>query len=179
MSNDNSILRGLAGGAAGLVAMGLVMNATKRLMPDDTKRELPSGESESWSLVDVRHEGDESATAALGRIAFTKLTGKRPSTHTKRMLSQAVHWGYGLLVGAGYGLIRGRRASASIEAARGVAYGFGLWLFGDMIAVPALGLSDKPGAYKPAVHVQALAGHIAYGLGLAAGTAAVDRMRRG
>lgn len=30
------------------------------------------------------------------------------------------------------------------------------------------------GAYKPAVHAQALAGHIAYGLGLAAGTAAVD-----
>lgn len=174
MSNTNSDLRagfaGLLGGALGLLAMGAVMSQTRKLVPDDPHRELPPGESPSWSLIGEHHEPDESATAAIGRLAYGRLTGQRPSPKRKQQLSNAVHWGYGLGVGLIYGLIRGRNRRASVDVLSGPAYGLGLWLFGDMLAVPLLGLADKPARFVPGMHLHALAGHLAYGLATAAGT---------
>ena len=52
----------------------------------------------------------------------------------------------------------------------GALYGAALWLFGDELAVPLLGLSDKPTAYHPARHAHSLAQHLGYGFALAAAT---------
>lgn len=170
---------GLAGGAAGLLAMNFVMKQTGKLLPEDSKRELPEGESPSWSLVGEHHQADESATAALGRAGYEQLIGRQPSKQRKQQLGQIVHWSYGLAVGTLFGLIRGRQRSAPVDAFGGLSYGFGLWLLGDMIAVPMLGLSDKPARYVPQVHAQTLIGHFAYGLAAAAATRAVRKLLPG
>ncbi|HEX8110896.1 MAG TPA: hypothetical protein VF516_24355, partial [Kofleriaceae bacterium] len=51
--------------------------------------------------------------------------------------------------------------------ASGAALGVGLWVVGDELAVPLLGLADKPTAYHPSQHAQGLVEHLAYGVAAA------------
>jgi putative membrane protein len=48
--------------------------------------------------------------------------------------------------------------------ALGLPFGTALWLAGDEIAVPALGLSGNPLEYPVSSHLQALAAHCIYGV---------------
>jgi hypothetical protein len=58
----------------------------------------------------------------------------------------------------------------------GAVFGVGLWLIGDELALPLLGLSDKPTAYHPTRHVQSLAAHLGYGVATAATTRALKTL---
>jgi hypothetical protein len=49
------------------------------------------------------------------------------------------------------------------SAGLGLPFGFALWVLGDEIAVPALGLGKQPTEYSPEVHADALAAHFMYG----------------
>ncbi|HEX5060400.1 MAG TPA: hypothetical protein VFV99_13625, partial [Kofleriaceae bacterium] len=70
----------------------------------------------------------------------------------KSALSWLVHIAYGSLVAAAYGALRaGHPRNTFLD---GIALGTGLWLFGDELAVPLLGLADKPTAYSPSSHLQ-------------------------
>ncbi|MFO7565661.1 MAG: hypothetical protein R6X02_23665 [Enhygromyxa sp.] len=170
---------GLIGGAVGVSAMNASMKLSGKLLRIEAKpprRKLRKGESPSWSQIGEHHEGDEPATAALGRVVYEGLTGQRPSEETKQRLSTALHWGYGLTVGALYGLIRGRKRWLITDAVGGLSYGVGLWVFGDMLAVPLLGLADKPTRYRLRVHAHALSGHLVYGLATAAATRVANKV---
>lgn len=114
------------------------------------------------------HHADESATDAIGRIAYEKLFGRPPTDKMKNRLSWAVHIGYGVVVGAMFSALRPRPSVLR----DGALYGAGLWLFGDELMVPLLGLSDKPTAYHPLRHAHSFAQHIGYGVALAAATRA-------
>jgi len=54
-------------------------------------------------------------------------------------------------------------------------FGTALWLFGDEIAAPLLGLADKPTEYHVTTHVQALLQHLGYGIATVATTNALAR----
>ena len=84
------------------------------------------------------------------------------------MLSELVHWGYGLLQGGLYGAARASARGLDLEG--GVVYAGLLWLIGDELAVPLLGLQGGPTAATPMQHVNRLGAHVAYGLGTAAVT---------
>lgn len=183
MPNDATFVRttacGMLGGALGVLAMDASMKRTAKLLRIESKppeRELSEDESASWSAIGEHHEADESATAALGRVVYEALTGTQPSAQTKERLGTAVHWGYGLSVGAVYGLIRGDKRWMIVDAAGGVAYGVGLWMIGDMLVVPLLGLADKPTRFGLRMHAHTLSGHIVYGLATAAGTRIANRL---
>lgn len=120
------------------------------------------------SPLGPQHEADETATDALARIAYQKLVGHRPSRAVQNKLSWAVHIGYGLTAAALYGAIRHGHARSALRD--GLAFGAGLWLVGDELAVPLLGLADKPTAYHPTVHLQALVAHLGYGVATAGTT---------
>lgn len=120
----------------------------------------------------LRHLPDESSTAALGRIAYEKLTGRSPSPRTKEALSWAVHIGYGLAAATLFASFRERPRVLR----DGIAFGAALWLFGDELAVPLLGLADKPTAYHPSRHVQSLAQHLGFGVATAAATRAMEAL---
>jgi len=125
----------------------------------------------TMSPLGPQHRKNESATDALGRIAYENIAGKEPAQPTKQKLSWIVHIGYGLLVAAGYGAVRGRTRHFVRD---GLLFGAGLWLFGDEIAVPLLGLADKPTAYPAIRHAQALAQHLGFGVATAATTRALE-----
>jgi hypothetical protein len=175
---------GLLGGAAGLVAMELV----KRLTAPLARRRAPRPVTDdltarsSTSVVGRHHTPEESATDALGRILYESVAGHPPSPATKRKLSWAVHIGYGLVVASIYAAVRGgrdRRAAGAV--AGGALFGAGLWLLGDELMVPMLGMSDKPARYPVSSHLQSLAQHIGFGVATAAATRALldgHRLRR-
>lgn len=123
------------------------------------------------SPLGLHHLPDERASAALARIAYQRVAHRPPPDKLKPVLSWAVHVGYGLLVAALYGALRTpgrqRRHSTRGAAASGAALGAGLWLVGDELAMPLLGLADKPTAYHPTRHAQGLIERLAYGVATA------------
>jgi len=161
-------------GAAGLAIMELVRRKTAAWVkpPPKNPMDVFSSDRSLLTPLGTNHLPDESATAALGRIAYEKLTGEPPSDRTKEALSWAIHIGYGLLVTALFATVRERPRVLR----DGIAFGTGLWLFGDEIAVPLLGLADKPSAYSTSHHAQALAQHLGFGVATAAATRALEAL---
>jgi hypothetical protein len=126
------------------------------------------------SPLGSHHRDDESATAAVGRIGYERVVGHDPSEKQERALSLAAHLGYGLCVAGLYGAIEARRRRSLTRAIRtGALFGLGLWLFGDELAAPLLGLSDKPTQYHPTQHAQSLVAHLGFGIATAATTHAI------
>jgi hypothetical protein len=163
---------GLLAGAAGLAAMQLAHWATRPLVRRRAPRPTDVFATErAMSPLGLRHLPDEAATAALARIAYQRVAHRPPPDRLKPVLSWAVHIGYGLLVAALAGVLRasGRRGGHTTQGAvvSGALFGLGLWLLGDELAVPLLGLADKPTAYHPSQHAQSLVEHLAYGVAAA------------
>ncbi|HEX8113993.1 MAG TPA: hypothetical protein VF516_39950, partial [Kofleriaceae bacterium] len=175
---------GLLGGAAGLLAMELVKRATaplvRRRAPRPTGEELTA--RTSMSVLGRHHGPEESATDAFGRILYENVYGRSPSPETRRKLSWAVHIGYGLVVASLYGAVRGGRDHGVARSViSGALFGAGLWLLGDELVLPLLGLSDKPTTYPVTSHLQSLAQHLGFGVATAAATGALldgHRLRR-
>jgi hypothetical protein len=164
---------GLISAAAGLAVMELIRRRTQSLgskrAPEPTDV-FPT--ERSMSLIGLHHEEGESATDALGRIAYEKIAGREPSPDAKEKLSWAVHLAYGALVATGYSMVRKRSRHAVRD---GVLFALGLWAFGDELAAPLLGLADKPTAYPLPRHVQSLAQHIGFGVTTASTTRLLER----
>jgi hypothetical protein len=165
MKDLRSSLLGLLGGAVGLGIMEAIRRSTKPLVEKRAAPEDIFVSTRSMSPLGPHHRPSEPATEAVGRILYEKIGGHEPSGKTRRKLSLAVHLGYGLLVAGMYGTIRGGKASHMLL--EGALFGAGLWLFGDELAVPLLGLADKPTAYPMVRHAQALAQHLGFGLATA------------
>src|SRR6187455_2459064 len=102
------LVAGLLGGAAGLLAMEVVRRMSAPLVEKGAGA-MPAHppHRRSMSVIGTHHEADESATDAIGRIAYEKVFGHSPSANAKRAASWAVHIGYGLELGALYGVLRG------------------------------------------------------------------------
>jgi hypothetical protein len=164
---------GLLGGMAGLAVMQLAQWMMHPLVKPRARRPTDVFATErSMSPLGVHHLPDEGATDAIARIAYQRVAHRQPSKQLKSALSWGVHVGYGLLVASLYGALRTperqRRHSVRDAIRRGAVFGAGLWLLGDELAVPLLGLTDKPTAYHPSRHIQSLVGHLGYGVATAA-----------
>ena len=121
------------------------------------------------------HRSGEPVAEALGRLAYGKLSGHEPSRGVRRALGWVVQVGYGLMAAAAYGVLRVRRGRRPVRD--GAWFGVGLWLLGDELAAPLLGLADKPTAYHPTYHLQSLAEHLGFGIATAATTCALEELR--
>lgn len=67
--------------------------------------------------------------------------------------------------------------AASTSGMQQIQRGLGLGLIGGAIALPLLGLSDKPTAYHPTEHLQSLARHLGFGAATAATTHVLEGSR--
>jgi hypothetical protein len=167
------LLAGTVGGIAGIAVMEGIRRATAPLRPERASKPTDVFLTErSIALIGPHHEPGEDAPAAIGRLAYQKLVGRPPSPKTKSALSWAVHLTYGLLVASLYGAIRSGGVRHAVRD--GLAFGASLWLFGDELAVPLLGLSDKPSAYPPISHATSLAQHLGFGIATAAATRTLE-----
>lgn len=175
-----SAAAGLAGGALGLVAMRYAMQGSKKALEavrggDDVQHqaggsevaegEEPSHEDEYVSLTGFHAREGEPATGALARAVYERVTGRELDEEIEEAASEWVHRGYGEAVALGYALIASGRGWG---VKGGVGYGFLLWLIGDELMVPLLGLAKKPTATSLDLHLPPLVAHLAYGAALGA-----------
>ncbi|HEX4999581.1 MAG TPA: hypothetical protein VFY29_15240 [Terriglobia bacterium] len=166
-----SCILGAIGGLAGVAAMNIFLKKT-------ANRSGPApvvSDERSVSLIGPHHREGESATAAVGRLAYHYATGHDPeSEEMKSALGEMAHWIHGMDMGALYGLSQDIGPLKGLSG--GLAFGAGLWLAADEMAAPLLGLAEGPTAYPPGAHARALGAHLVYGLTLAAAYKALDRM---
>lgn len=181
----DGFLRGALGSLAGLAAMGLFFRAAGAIGGNGQSEEQGDGQDgqdfierqealDDISVVGQQAEEDESATEAVGRIAFHEATGHDPDEETRQRLGQAVHWGYGILLGSLYGAMR--EDAEGPDLLGGLGYGTAAWVIGDELMVPLLGLSEGPTAHGWTDHAKALGAHLVYGAATSSATHALKRV---
>ena len=170
------VLRGMAAGLLAGAAGSWVMNQFQRIRAtnppcpptgrrreagNELKRQAVQGQTGEDQGMPQSSDVDENATVKTAERISQRVLHRKLTQTEKQIIGPAVHYAYGSLVGALYG---GMSELLPITSAGlGLPFGFALWLLGDEIAVPALGLAKPPTEYSPDVHADALAAHFMYG----------------
>lgn len=152
--------RGLVAGVAGTAAMTAYQLAVAKARGQRLDTPVPR----TWA--------DAPAPAQLAKKAATAV-GK-PRAVTKQdvpLLTNAIHWAYGLTWGIVYGLVA--RAAEPNPAAGGIGLGVSLWASSYAELVP-LGIYRPPWEYPLPELGLDLSYHLVYGVGVAAAYAALD-----
>ena len=134
-----NLLKGaLAGLAGGLIATA-AKTAAERVYPPRTH-----GEPEPPAL------------------AAEKLGEPRLQTREKKVIEEGIHWGFGALAGAAYGVMA--ELYPQVTAKGGTTFGLALMTVTHEGALPALGLSATPENQEPRERRSEMATHIVYGV---------------
>lgn len=153
----------LSGAAAGL-AGSLAMDAVNALWASGSGK--PICKVQHGSRPDVAEaqqkvpQRTETATEKAADALTSTVTDRDLSPREKDLGARAVHYSYGIVMGAAYGLLADGRRKPLLH---GVGYGLILWAGGILAALPALGLSAPPGRYRKSHHALGILGHLAYG----------------
>jgi putative membrane protein len=142
----NALRGALAGLAAGLAAswtMNLFQNAVQKLSPDQG-----SGDDEPAT----EKAADRMSQAAIGAPV---------SKEAKPAAGQALHYGFGALLGIGYGMAA--EYWPAVTAGRGTVFGIGSAALFDEAAVPAAGLGEAPWRSPLSTHLYTFASHLIFG----------------
>lgn len=159
------VWKGLAAGAVGGLAASFAMNQFQALWSTAAKS-IAEAKGESQ-----QKDGEsEPSTVKTAQAIARYVCGRELEESEKKPAGSAVHYGFGMLVGALYGTLA--QVMPVSKAAYGTAYGSAVWLSADEIALPAFGLAGPPRDSPPSVHVNALASHLVYGF-------VTDLVRRG
>lgn len=106
-------------------------------------------------------EEDDATMKTADRLAQT-FAHRSLTKEEKKKAGPVVHYVYGAIIGGCYGALT--ELSPSFSAGIGTGYATAIWLLGDEVAVPALGLSKSPTEYPVGVHAKSLASHLVYGV---------------
>jgi len=140
-------LRGLVAGlAAGLVA-SLAMELAQQAL--SSLQSAPSG-------------GGEPATEQAADKVSKAVTGHEVAKADKEASGRAVHYGFGALLGAGYGLTA--EYFPALAGGTGSLMGLGTALVFDEAGVPLAGLGAKPWEAPASTHAYSAASHLVYGV---------------
>lgn len=173
MQIGHRLALGLLGGAIGLGTMEILRRISAPLVGERAPKPTDVFLTErTISPLGPKHEPGESETAAVGRIMYERIAGREPSPRARTVLSWGVHFAFGLGVAGLYSLVRGGKTKHVLRD--GALFGSALWLLADELAMPLLGLSDKPTTYPVKQHVRSLAQHLGYGVTTVATTRALE-----
>jgi hypothetical protein len=111
-----------------------------------------------------KNKEDENATTRVAD-AVAKAGGKHLSTEQKKTGGTIVHYAFGTLMGAIYGVAAelGDRRIRRNTVLSGLGFGSALFVGADEISVPALRLSQPPSQIPVAAHLYGFASHLVYG----------------
>jgi uncharacterized membrane protein YagU involved in acid resistance len=142
-------VKGAIAGAVGVWIMDLVTWGMFLREDPGTRQQEHAARIEGKDVAHV-------AAVKLARLTGTTLTPEQPHP-----LGLVIHYALGVLPGALYGVYRHR--VPGLGAARGLLFGFGLFVVNDEIAGPLLGLASGPMAYPWQAHARGLVGHVVFG----------------
>jgi hypothetical protein len=93
--------------------------------------------------------------------ALERKAEARPPAGGSRAADQALHLGYGAVMGALYGAVVDRPAGAP-RAGRALSYGVAQWAFGAMVLLPGLGIARPAWRKGMTENAVDLAAHVTY-----------------
>jgi hypothetical protein len=154
-----AVARGLAAGAVGTAAMDTFLFVRYRLNggPESAER---------WeSSADVRTWDQAPAPAQIGRRLVEGLFGVKIPPTRARLVNNVMHWGYGLLNGAQYGIVA-ESLPTRPRIRFGLPFGATVWA-GDYVILPAAKLYKPIWDYDAETLLNDLSAHLVYGLATA------------
>jgi len=166
MTPAGAVARGLAAGAIGTAAMDTFLFARYR---------RNGGDSSAWeweSSAGVTTWEEAPAPAHVGKRLVEGLLGIALPPTRARLVNNVMHWGYGILNGAPYGVIAGSLPTPRIRY--GLAFGATVWA-GDYVILPAAKLYKPIWDYDVKTLADDLSGHLVYGLATAAALRLLSR----
>ena len=95
-------------------------------------------------------------------VMVDKASDGRLTTTQKKVASEGIHWGFGALAGAAYGVMA--ELYPQVTAKNGVTFGMTLMAFAHEGALPALGLSAEPKDQNPREQRSEMVTHVVYGV---------------
>lgn len=153
---------GLLAGAAGTVAMTAAQEAAGWIR---------SGQSSTLAgLRQPRTWAEAPAPAEIGRRVLQGVFDRRVTKKQVPLLTNALHWAYGIGLGGAYGLAQGTFRLHPL--AHGALFGTAAWGL-QYALLPAMKLYQAPWKYPPGALAVDLSYHLAYGLGTSASFAAL------
>ncbi|MGI9034465.1 MAG: DUF1440 domain-containing protein [Pyrinomonadaceae bacterium] len=171
---NSDLIKGLAAGIVGGLAASVTMNQFQKMFSGYITGDKKShgaqslqqgaphrGAGEMLENRGTENEKDDSAER-LTNVISVELFGHKPTAREKDLGGTALHYAYGISMGAIYGAAAEISDKATIGA--GMPYGFLIWLGADEGVVPLLGLSKHSGEYPFSVHAGAFSAHLVYGL---------------
>jgi hypothetical protein len=153
-----SLARGVVAGIVGTAAMTGYQLAVAKARGKPLGTPVPH----RWADAPAPAQVAKKAAEAVGQ-------GRRFTREDVPLLTNTMHWLYGVSWGAVYGLIGGRDPVTS-----GVALGTGVWAASYAELVP-FGIYEPPWRTPPAELALDLSYHLVYGMAVAGVFAALDR----
>lgn len=156
--NERSVWKGALAGALGGLAGSLTMMAFQMAW---SKAAESAGAKELANKTHRHEEMQQDSTAKVANIAAYRVMGRSLDREEKKKGAAAVHFGFGATMGALYGAVAELAPAAT--GGFGTAFGAGLFLSADEVALPRLGLSKSPRQVPPEMHALGLGSHVVYG----------------
>ena len=154
-----AIARGLLAGAVGTAAMDALLFSRYRRGGGESSLgdwELSAG-VETWEQAP--------APAQVGRRLFEGLFDRKLPPSRAKLVNNLTHWGFGILSGAGYGVIAFSLREPRV--AYGLPFGASVWA-GGYVVLPAAKLYEPIWHYDAKTLAKDLSAHLVYGLATAA-----------
>jgi putative membrane protein len=156
-SVGKGLIAGLVGGLVGTIVMTQFQNAWSSAS-EALKNE---GSDQEPQQQQGQQQSEDATMKAAGKIA--ELAGHRLSHREKEKFGPVIHYGFGTVQGAVYGVIT-EMAGVQGGFSAGLSFGAALFVVADELTVPALGLSGKPSESPLSSHLYGLASHLVYGV---------------
>jgi putative membrane protein len=165
-----NVLRGLATGITAGIAATLIMDQFQKISTAGQKaveKQMRLANHQSAEAIELDQQRQEqqakqhedSTQIVARKIAET--AGKELAPEQKKKGGQAVHYAFGTLMGAVYGVAS--ELVPEVTTGGGTAYGTLLFLGASEVAVPAFQLSPPPTETPARDHLQHWAAHVVYG----------------
>lgn len=161
-----TLLRNIVLGTASGVAAALAMNAFQSGWTALSARLGPGSGDGGGS-------DDEPSTVKAADQVSQAATGKSVPKEKRDLAGQAVHYGFGALLGGLYGGVG--TAFPQARTGLGAPFGAAVWAVADETLVPAAGLSEPSSKSPPSTHLYSLASHLVFGVVLDATQTALQR----
>jgi uncharacterized membrane protein YagU involved in acid resistance len=159
-SRARDVWKGFVAGAVAGLCASWVMNRTHALLGDLTGESEAEERLEENTTPQRGEDGD--ATARAASAVSETLFHHTLSQKERKVVAPIVHYTFGSLLGGVYGAVA--EVVPLVTTGAGIPFATGVWLFGDEMAVPALGFTRSPKLYPLSTHARALAAHVVYGV---------------
>ena len=152
-ADDVDLIKGFVAGVAGGLLASFLMEQFQAAWSAASEAISPSKKGPGRPA--------DPTTVKAANLISEKITGRKVPAEYKPAAGEAVHYGMGAGSAAVYGVLA--EVVPAVTAGDGLAFGTGVWLLADEVAVPRAGLSKPAKEIPLTTHIYALVSHWVYG----------------